>query len=64
MADVKQLIIKKHSRFPNSLVISYEGGGQVPAELSGQYTTYEQARVAIQQYVLRPSKKSGKLGGK
>jgi hypothetical protein len=55
----KELVVISSDVSPMLFKIKYAGGGQLPEMLSGQYTSFHNAKSAIQHYLLtrKPSKR-------
>jgi hypothetical protein len=60
----KELKFRSAGTMGSMIEIFYEGGGQVPEELTGLWTDRVRANNAIDLYRIRKEVKSGKTGGK
>jgi hypothetical protein len=58
MAESKELVFE-HTRM-NMFRIKYAGGGQLPAELEGEFNNKAQAKVKIDAYLARKPESNGK----
>lgn len=51
----KRLITRNKLGSPH-VIIFYEGGGEMPKELSGYYTSHKEAQKAIDLYLIKKNK--------
>ena len=58
-ANGKELQIKPDG-YGSLLKISFKSGGQLPAELTGEFTSYREAETAVDGYLANKKAKSGK----
>lgn len=57
VSHIKEFVVEMHPKYANSYVLKWAEGGEIPAELSGKYTSKAEALVAGESYLSKRDKK-------